>query len=487
MSAPDEPGCVEWLRLVPGVSAASGADLLYLATWRRRHALGSDAGWKRTLLAALSADFCRPSTLAAAVCSDVEAPLVERFLAALSGDGWLISGVGDGVGDGARPRYRLVPIGPIPPPPDSLTDPPVLSRFGVLRRAGEELVLESPLARARLETDDPAVTDLLGRLALIQRSDTDGRPGTDDPIGGLRPRLYADLRRSGLAVSDPSAEDSDPQIALWSPHELWFHRRSRMDDRCYTTEGYGRTQWARGRFDPLPAHRDRHSGPAIELTSPDPDHREDLSLHTALERRRSIRTHDDSRPITVDQLGALLYRCARVRSVRQVDGVDYVSRPYPSGGAAHELELYPVVRLVDGLEPGMYHYDAHAHLLRMVRPAGPETRQTLNRAARASLQSGSVPQVVLLITARFGRVMWAYERMPYALILKHIGVLYQTMYLVATAMGLAACALGGGDATEFNELTGVDYTTESAVGEFLLGSRTPDDHEGEADGPAAAS
>ena len=58
----------------------------------------------------------------------------------------------------------------------------------------------------------------------------------------------------------------------------------------------------------------------------------------------------------------------------------------------------------------------------------------------------------------------------YALILKHVGVVYQTMYLAATAMGLAPCALGCGDSDAFARAAGTDYYDETSVGEFLLGS-----------------
>jgi SagB-type dehydrogenase family enzyme len=82
----------------------------------------------------------------------------------------------------------------------------------------------------------------------------------------------------------------------------------------------------------------------------------------------------------------------------------------------------------------------------------------------------SKPQVYFAITARFQRVQWKYESMVYALILKHVGVLYQTMYLVATAMGLAPCALGGGNSDLFALAAGLDYYAETTVGEFVLGT-----------------
>ena len=81
------------------------------------------------------------------------------------------------------------------------------------------------------------------------------------------------------------------------------------------------------------------------------------------------------------------------------------------------------------------------------------------------------PQLLIVITARFSRVMWGYRSMAYALTLKHVGVLYQSMYLVATAMDLAPCGLGTGDSDLFAEAAGLDPYVEASVGEFLLGSR----------------
>ena len=79
------------------------------------------------------------------------------------------------------------------------------------------------------------------------------------------------------------------------------------------------------------------------------------------------------------------------------------------------------------------------------------------------------PQVALLLSARFGRVMWKYESMAYALVLKHVGVLYQTLYLTATAMGLAPCGLGGGNSDAFCAAAGCDAFEQTTVGEFIIG------------------
>jgi hypothetical protein len=50
-------------------------------------------------------------------------------------------------------------------------------------------------------------------------------------------------------------------------------------------------------------------------------------------------------------------------------------------------------------------------------------------------------------------------------------VLYQTMYLVATAMGLAPCGVSCGNADLFARAAGLEYYTETSVGVRMLGGR----------------
>ena len=59
--------------------------------------------------------------------------------------------------------------------------------------------------------------------------------------------------------------------------------------------------------------------------------------------------------------------------------------------------------------------------------------------------------------------------MGYAAQLKNVGVIYQSLYLAVTAMGLGGCALGLGNSDRFCEMTGLDWWQESSVGEFIFG------------------
>ena len=72
--------------------------------------------------------------------------------------------------------------------------------------------------------------------------------------------------------------------------------------------------------------------------------------------------------------------------------------------------------------------------------------------------------LLITLSARLQRIAWKYRSLAYALIMKNVGSIYQQMYLVATALNLAPCALGGGNADHFAEAAGLDYCTESSVG-----------------------
>jgi SagB-type dehydrogenase family enzyme len=93
------------------------------------------------------------------------------------------------------------------------------------------------------------------------------------------------------------------------------------------------------------------------------------------------------------------------------------------------------------------------------------------RVAAAAVGTPIRPDVLITMTSRIRRLSWKYRAIAYATTLRHTGVLYQTMYLVATALGLAPCGLGNGDADLAARVLGLDYLRETSVGDFLLGSR----------------
>ncbi|HWG98302.1 MAG TPA: SagB family peptide dehydrogenase [Pilimelia sp.] len=445
----------ELLRLRPGAEfTRSDAGELTLSAPPHAASLGPAGDAAYQALKLLADGPCDPAELPAA------GPLLDR----LRGGGWLVVDVATGDG----PLYTLHPARPpevVPRGGDAAQL--VLSRFVVLHRDGDHMVAESPVAAYDVHIQEPALLAAFAALARPVPAD-----GATLPLPApVAARLLTDLRAAGLAVPAGGPEETELRLRQWSPFELWLHDRSRLGARAAATGRWGPTGWLEADFPPLPARPQPFGGPTVPLYRPDLAalRATDPTFTAVLEDRRSVREHDADHPLHVEQLGEFLYRCARVRGVAVLDGIEHLDRPFPSGGAVHELEIYPVVNRVTGLAPGLYHYDGHEHRLEAVSGDGPAVRRLLELAELAT--GATAPQVLLVVTARFGRLMTKYEGMGYAAILKDVGVLYQTMYGVATAMGLAPCGIGGGDAAVFNAATGRDYLTESVVGEFLLGSR----------------
>jgi SagB-type dehydrogenase family enzyme len=355
----------------------------------------------------------------------------------------------------------------------------VLSRFAYLRREGCEAVLESPLAHAQMILNDCRAAALVGALAA---------PATAwelaERFGGLGADAVASvlalLLRAGM-IGEADTEDQVPALQSWEFHDLLFHARTR---RGRFDAPYGGTYRLADRLAPPPALKPTMAGRVYELHRPDLDRleRDDPPLARVQARRRSIREFDATHPITDRQLGEFLFRVARVTGYREEEvstpcgpvRQDFAARPYPAGGGLYELELYAAIQACNHLSPGLYHYDPAGHRLIQLRKHTSEVAGLLRDAAESTGTPEDAIQVLLILAARFPRLAWKYESIAYALTLKHVGVLYQTMYLAATAMGLAPCAIGGGDADLFARAAGTDYYAETSVGEFLLGNPRPE-------------
>jgi SagB-type dehydrogenase family enzyme len=341
-----------------------------------------------------------------------------------------------------------------------------LSRFAYMRRRGNQMILESPRADASFRICNPRIATAIAVLSTPRRI---GELRQQEGFPGLE--LLALLVDSRILFKGDREGDDD--LALWDFHDLLFHTRSTEGRHANPLGGlYAHA----GAISPLPAVRPRWPGKKIDLrkfsgargqaTSP---------FAKVLHERHSVRSFDDLRPITLAELARLLDSTARVRSRwshREHLGnasplVTYAPRPYPSGGASYELEIYVAVARCEGLARGFYHYDAGAHALVPIATRAYELQSLLTGAALA--MDAPAPQILITIAARFGRVSWKYSSLAYSLILKDVGVLTQTLYLMATDMGLGGCAIGSFNIDLFARMTGIAFHVEGPVGQFALG------------------
>jgi len=349
-----------------------------------------------------------------------------------------------------------------------------LSRFALLHLVDGSLELQTPRSGWRVRLLDPDLAAFVATLSQAQKL-TDlvdasiGRAGLDAEYLVLFTSM---LGRAGLLVAhadveSPSSESIDPVLRLWSFHDLLFHERSRVGR---SRRPYGGTYPFVGTdIEPLSFERES-SEAAMELAAPSTDLIEPraAAFFDVLEARRSVRDYDEDNPVTLSEISEVLWRATRVRGIEPNEYGDIVDRPYPAGGGMHELDIYVAVRLVGGLLPGLYRYDSVANNLIPVAEESPEFWNWFHMVP-AWPDPETQPQALLVLSARFGRVMWKYESMAYAVILKDAGVLLQTLCLTTEALGLGGCPLGAGDSEGFARLSGLNPYAESSVGEFAIG------------------
>jgi SagB-type dehydrogenase family enzyme len=141
----------------------------------------------------------------------------------------------------------------------------------------------------------------------------------------------------------------------------------------------------------------------------------------------------------------------------------------PSGGALHPIEAYVVARDVEGVFPGIYHYDASRHQLELLRRG--VTRNKMSDYVMGQRWFSDAAAFVLM-TAVYGRTQWKY-RYPraYRVVLAEAGHLCQTFCLTATWLGLAPfCTMAIADSKIDRDL-GIDGVTEGVLYVAGVGKR----------------
>lgn len=168
------------------------------------------------------------------------------------------------------------------------------------------------------------------------------------------------------------------------------------------------------------------------------------------ESRTSCRTLTG--PVSASQLAGVLGTAARAPHERP-DG-----RPYPTAGARTAVEWYAAVSRLDGLPPGVYHYDAHNHVLDVLDDLDPT-------AAIAHVLAGQeleprVPPLLLIASASFPRTHVKYGPRGHRYAYLEAGAAAMAIDLSVGHLGLRSCWIGGFPDQELSDIIGVDYEIE---------------------------
>lgn len=182
------------------------------------------------------------------------------------------------------------------------------------------------------------------------------------------------------------------------------------------------------------------------------------SLQEVIRDRKSARVYTQEE-MTLEQLSYLLWATQGIKDIR---GKSYATlRTVPCGGARHEFETYLMVRKIDGLKPGAYHYLPMEHSLEYLHPVADAENAITESLSGQSW--GVKANVVFYWSMVPYRAEWRYGIYAHRTALLDAGHIGQNLYLACTDVGLGCCAIAAFSHEKCCELFDLDGEEEYIV------------------------
>jgi SagB-type dehydrogenase family enzyme len=236
-----------------------------------------------------------------------------------------------------------------------------------------------------------------------------------------------------LQWSDAAEANSGPVAAVIRYHEFSSESRSSVFRRAPGVE------WGA----PPPVFKHYPDVPHVALARGTADaHSLGEALRMAVPRTQRLR---------LAELGEMLYLTSGITQRRGGNAL----RASPSSGALFPSELYLLVRAVDGLPAGLYHYDPEQHRLDRLGPAP--------AAVTLGAPQADAADVVVLLSAVFRRTGYKYRNRAYRYAVADAGHLLENLRLAAHAAGMQARLLARFDEARAAKMLGVDGVEEGVL------------------------
>ena len=330
----------------------------------------------------------------------------------------------------------------------------------VIELHGGDTVVSTPRAKTRARVGKSALELLLAASA------SDGaRVG--EPYGAAEPAaddIVRQLLGAGLLLRHAPDRDLPDPWNAWGLQAWAYHNRVR-DIRFQTPAERAAHVEA---IDPgtMPATRHRRTSDRTLML---PRVRVDFteSFREVLEGRRTHRDFADQ-TLDLDRFSTVLhYAFGPIRFSNSLNYGYLQLRAAASGGARHETEAFVGVLNVEGIAPGLYHYDNELHALTPVDDG--VDRDTFEHLTYG--QGWHAQCAFGVLTAAFAeRMSWKYETpRAYKYLFHNAGHAAQTFAMVCTGLGLGAALTGAIRDSEANTLLGLNGQSEFATFSLACG------------------
>jgi len=197
--------------------------------------------------------------------------------------------------------------------------------------------------------------------------------------------------------------------------------------------------------------RGRAWGKINRIQLPAPTIKGKVSLEETIKKRRSKRRFQD-KPLNIAQISQILWAAQGITEergfkraapsagalypldiylvVRKVEGLE---------GALYPLDIYLVVRKVEGLEVGVYHYSPEGHTIDMILKG--DLQNSLARACLGQMFIADAP-LCIVITAEYERTTAKYGERGIRYVHMEAGHVGENIWLQVVALGLGTVSIG---------------------------------------------
>jgi SagB-type dehydrogenase family enzyme len=307
-------------------------------------------------------------------------------------------------------------------------------------------------------------------------------PLLDGAEGTTVRRLLSELVAGEILIIEGSDQHKDESRMLdswreWATAARYYHYATRTlgTTPCVLSEDDEDRLAEKARTDPPPpVCRSFPGRPFVPVADPPSwQSLRDHSLLDVLTARRTARRFAVG-SVSIDELGALfsvaLDPSHGGHSLPGDAAYGTVFKTSPSGGARHPIETYLHANRVSGLPSGFHHYNTTQ---RGFEDLGLKwTNDQIARSAADQLWVSDAAAVIYY-TAALDRSRWKYDLARcYRVIMMDLGHLSQTIYLAATALGLAVGFTAALRDELVEQALGCDPDHEIALAVTALGRKT---------------
>ncbi|MBU1145858.1 MAG: SagB/ThcOx family dehydrogenase [Firmicutes bacterium] len=225
-----------------------------------------------------------------------------------------------------------------------------------------------------------------------------------------------------------------------------------------------------------PLVKEKMTSVQISLPSNFKDLKLEKDILKVIGQRVSHRVYTEGK-MSLLELSYLLWATQGIKSIR---GNNYATlRTVPSGGARHEFETYLIIKKVDGLTNGAYHYLPMTHEIEFLFDI--DQMDTLVKSALVGQGWATSANVIFFWSVIPYRSEWRYSIFSHRIILVDIGHVCQNLYIASESIGLGTCAVGAFDRKACDSLFQLDGEDEFTILVSPVGTVSQEDKDKEQD------